>query len=302
MKLVCVGQSAYDITYMIHEPLIENQKYRIQEKMECIGAPATNAASLCARWGLDTTLISRIGSDTYGKLIQEVLNQDGVHTEYMLVQQGNTSISMIITHIETGSRTIFNCPMTKSEQAFTFPQQCDVILMDGHELEASLQLLKCFPNAISILDAGTAREDVVALASHCHHLVCSQDFARQYTGIEINREDETSVIQTFEKLKNLCPHQIVVTLGESGLLYEQNQKIHHMKARQVQAIDTTGAGDIFHGAYAYGISKGWKLEKCLDIATRASGLSVTKVGGNCAIPTLQEIAFQIEMDQELQRK
>ena len=61
MSIVCIGQCAYDLTFPIHEPLIENQKYRIMEPFSCIGAPAANAAYLCALWKADTALISRCG-------------------------------------------------------------------------------------------------------------------------------------------------------------------------------------------------------------------------------------------------
>lgn len=297
MKLVCVGQSAYDMTYFIHEPLIENQKYRIQERMECIGAPATNAACLCAQWGIDTTLVSRVGQDSYGTQILMTLQEQGVDTSYIKVSEGaKTSISTIITHTETGSRTIFNCPINDTQDSFAYPTQCDVLLMDGHEEAASMELRKRFPQAVTILDAGTAQPEVIRLAAFCDHLVCSQSFAQQYTGITLSLNVEQTVVETFQKLKELCSHQVVVTLGELGLLYEKEQRIYHMPARNVTAVDTTGAGDIFHGAYTYGVMMGWTLEKCLDIASRAAALSVGKMGGNPSIPSLQKLAMQVELE------
>ena len=109
--ILCIGQSAYDITYVIHEDLIENQKYRIYETMECVGAPATNAASLCAKWQEDSALISRVGNDLYGEKILQTLRAQGVDTRFIKeLEDFKTPVSTIIAHAENGSRTIFNCP------------------------------------------------------------------------------------------------------------------------------------------------------------------------------------------------
>lgn len=288
--IVCVGQSAYDITYRIHEDLVENQKYRIYETMECIGAPATNAACLCAKWGEDTALVSRVGKDLYGEKILETLRDQYVDTRYVKQLAGfQTPVSTIISHVETASRTIFNCPGKLEPCAFALPLTCDVLLLDGHELEAGLEALERYPDAVSVLDAGTCKEETKLLGALVDHLVCSQDFAYQYTGIKIDKQDPDTVIKTFQKLKTLNKKQIVVTLGEDGLLYEQDKEINHLPAYAVEAIDTTGAGDIFHGAYVYGLAKNWDLKTILKRASYTAALSTTKPGGNLSIPDLEEI-------------
>lgn len=291
--IVCVGQSAYDITYMIHEDLVENQKYRIYETMECIGAPATNAACLCARWGEDSVLISRVGKDLYGEKVLEALREQYVDVRYVKqLDDFQTPVSTIIAHVEQATRTIFNCPGKLNACSFAFPSTCDVLLLDGHELEAGLEALKRYPDAISVLDAGTCKEETKVLGALVDHLVCSQDFAYQYTGVKIDKKDPDTVIQTFQKLRTLNKKQIVVTLGEDGLLYEVDKEINHMPAYPVNAVDTTGAGDIFHGAYAYGLAKHWDLKTILKRASYTAALSTTKPGGNLSIPSLDEIMIE----------
>ena len=207
--ILCIGQSAYDITYVIHEDLIENQKYRIYETMECVGAPATNAASLCAKWQEDSALISRVGNDLYGEKILQTLRAQGVDTRFIKeLEDFKTPVSTIIAHAENGSRTIFNCPGELHPCEFQYPSSCDVILLDGHEMEASLEALTRFPDAISVLDAGTCKEETRLLGAMVDHLVCSQDFARQYSGITIDKENPQSVVDTFVSLRKLNKKQI----------------------------------------------------------------------------------------------
>lgn len=290
MRIVCIGQCAWDMTFPIHEPLTENQKYRIMEPFSCIGAPAANAAYLCALWGEETGLITRIGKDFYGQEICRIL--ESVHVDCAHVQQDEqftTPCSAIIANSSNGYRTIFNCPGNQRELSFTYPQTADYLLLDGHELQASLAALKRFPDAISVLDAGTCRKDTKTLGALVDHLVCSQDFAYQYTGISITLEDRTSWETTFAKLKELNQKQLVVTLGENGLLYEEKGSIHHIPAFAVHTIDSTGAGDIFHGAYTYALSKGYTLLETLQIASATSAISVQTLGGQTSIPKRENV-------------
>ena len=97
MNIFCIGQSAYDITVPIEGAIEENRKYRVLEYFECGGGPAFNAACLCGKWGANVELISRIGSDEYGKKLKETLQKYHVGTEYLIPCPGmKTPHSMII--------------------------------------------------------------------------------------------------------------------------------------------------------------------------------------------------------------
>lgn len=300
MSIVCVGQCAYDITFPIEEELKENQKYRIYHKFECIGAPAANASILCAMWGEDTMLISRIGTDIYGKQIKKGLESFHVCTKYLYEdREFATPISAIIANASNGYRTIFNCPGIQKALPFQYPKEnVEVILVDGHELQASLEMLERHPKAISIIDAGTYKDETRLLAGKVDYLICSQDFAFQYTGIEVNIQNPDTWKKTYIKLKNLHKKQIVVTLGDKGLLYEQDHQIAHMPAFLVTAIDSTGAGDIFHGAFAYCMKKGYALVDALKISSAASAISVQTVGGQPSIPSKMVVNEFLEVHRE----
>lgn len=290
MSILCIGQCAYDITFPIHEPLCENQKYRIYDKFECIGAPAANAAILCAMWEEESILISRVGKDFYGEQILNILKSLQVTTSYVMVDEAfATPISAIIANSSNGSRTIFNCPGEQRNLAFHYPDTTDVILVDGHELQASKEALQRYPDAVSIIDAGTYKEETRVLGGMVDYLVCSQDFARQYTGIQLDDQDQTAWKQAFHKLHEINRKHIVVTMGESGLLYEEEGIVYHHPAYKVKAIDTTGAGDIFHGAFAYCIKQGYSLADTLHIASATSAISVQTLGGQTSIPTKEKV-------------
>ena len=81
---MCIGQSAYDILVPMQGSIIENQKYRITDKVECGGGPALNSAYLCSLWGAEVYLVSRIGKDYYGDQLRKILVDTGVNIDYLI--------------------------------------------------------------------------------------------------------------------------------------------------------------------------------------------------------------------------
>lgn len=290
MSVVCIGQTTYDITLPMQETLIENQKYQIFNTLECLGGPATNAAYLCAMWQIPTVLMSRIGLDTYGNKIMRDLKTIGLNCNYIL-QSSNiqTPFSIILNNQRNGTRTILNNPGVLEDIKFVFPKQADIVLMDAHELSTSLSAIKQYPNAITILDAGSCRKHTIQLAQKVDYLICSQDFAQQYTNLDFDPSNKQHHIILMEKLKKLNQNKVVITLGEHGLLYEEDNEVKHLDAYVVDAIDTTGAGDIFHGAFAYAIHEHYSFLQALQLSSMASAISVTTIGGNVSIPTLSQV-------------
>ena len=291
MSIYCIGQAVYDITFPVAEKIEENRKYRVENKFECIGAPATNAASLCGIWDAKTALIARIGKDSYGKKILEQLKINNVNTDYVAIDnEFQTPLSMVVTNILNGNRTLFNFPGKLNDIKFHIPKiEPNVILVDGHELEVSKEILKKYPNALSVIDAGSYREATKILSKEIDYFVCSQDFLYQYAQVEIRLDHEGTWKFAFQKLRELTNGLIVVTLGKQGLLYEDAKGICYLPAYKSKAVDTTGAGDVFHGAFAYCLDQGYELFDTLKISSMAAALSVRKMGGQLSIPTKEEV-------------
>lgn len=297
MSIVCIGQSTYDISFPLEEPLAENRKYRILHPQECGGGPALNAACLCARWGAKTQLVSKIGTDAHGQALLHSLQAFGVGTDFLTVHADiQTPYSLIAFHPQTSHRTIFNFPGTPVPVPVSIPSgQVDVILSDGHEPDLSIQTLQAHPHAISMVDAGTLRDSTYAVCQKVDYLVCSEDFARQYTQKAITLENLQEDERIFQQIEAINHRHAVITLGERGLLYRNEAgQLTHLPAYPVHAIDTSGAGDIFHGAFAYGLAQSLPLEENLKQSSMASAISVQHVGGQTSIPGLPQVLQQLQ--------
>ena len=291
MKVLCIGHAAYDITIPVDSYPVENTKNRISKRIECGGGPASNAAYLLAKWNVETYFAGMIGDDLYGDRIKKEFEEVGVNTKYLIQSKDyQTTSSFVIANQDNGNRTVFAYrPQSISMKVIDFDFIPDFILIDGHEPELSKDALRRYPNAISVIDAGRSKKEVIELCYLVNYLVCSKDFAEQVSGIKVDYDDLTTITDIYNYLKNEFKNKIVITLEDKGCVYEKNEEIKVMSSIKVKALDSTGAGDIYHGAFLYGLTQNFDIEKVVSYANLAGAISVTRVGGRYSIPTLEEV-------------
>ena len=290
-KFVCVGHSTYDITLPVDEYPKENIKHRLDKHIECGGGPASNAAYLLSKWGMDTSILTIVGDDYYGSLIVEEFKKIGASTRYIEQKKlHQTSTSYIIANMSNGSRTVLTSkknPIRKLEQDINI--SADLILVDGEHPETALKVLLDNKNSISVIDAGRLNKDTKMLGKMVDYLVCSKDFAEEFAGIKIDYNNKDTIIKCYEKLKKYFKNNIIITLEANGSFTEVNGEYKQIPSVKVKAIDSTGAGDIFHGAFTYFIGNGYELEEAIRLSSITSAISVTRIGSRYSIPDLKEV-------------
>ena len=290
MKILCIGHAAYDITTPVDSFPVENTKNRVQERIECGGGPAGTAAYLLGKWGMETYFAGIVGDDLYGHNIAKEYATVGVNTDYLQISsQHTTTSSYIIANRENGSRTILTYrPSSMKMNPVKIDINPDMIIIDGQEPEVSAQVLRDNPNAISIIDAGRDRKEIRDLCKMVTYVACSKDFAQLVSGISIY--DDESLNYAFKKLEEEFNTKIIITLEATGCAYRnESGKVEIVPSIKVKAIDSTGAGDIFHGALGYALALKWPLSEALRFANIAGAMSVTRIGGRNSIFELDEM-------------
>ena len=289
--ILCVGHITYDTTFPCENFPKENTKTRFHEKEECTGGPAAIAAFLLSKWGEEVEFAGAVGSDEYGRKIAKEFSINRISTKHLILKEDfKTSHSLVLANRSNGSRTIFTYTDKYNKlEPFDLEKEPDIILIDGFEYEASKHLLKKYPNVISVIDASYDKKEVIDLCKMVNYVVCSKDFAEKVTGIKINYSHKQTLIDIFIKLENMFKNNIVVTLEKEGSLYKYNDQIKLMPSIKVKTIDSTGAGDIFHGAFVYGLLHKFNYEKVIKFSNVAGALSVTRIGGYRSIPSLEEM-------------
>jgi sulfofructose kinase len=156
-----------------------------------------------------------------------------------------------------------------------------VILLDGHEPDISLPLAENAQkaNIPIVLDAGSLNPSTYALLSKVDYAVCSEKFALQLAG---------NVEVALQQISDLAP-TVVITLGEKGLIWKKGNKQGKLNALIIDAIDTTGAGDAFHGAFAYGVAVNMDWDELLIFSSVAGSLCCQKMGARLGLANLSEM-------------
>jgi sulfofructose kinase len=250
------------------------------------GGLTGTALAAAARLGAETEIWTWVGEDAEGELVLEGLREAGVEVRRAEVIPGaRTPVSFIHVDEESGERTIYHAPYlsVRAERAAALGEReidCDVMVMDTFWPEA----------ARAAVPAGkAARVRIVG------------DFC-PFGGFEELAGRVTAVIaphtcgeaagrawgERLEALARLGPSFVAITAGPEGCYYLEEGRAVHQPAFAVDVVDTTGAGDVFHGGFAYALARGWPSAQSVEFASAVAGLSCRALGGRAAIPTLEE--------------
>ncbi|WP_333874690.1 carbohydrate kinase family protein [Methylobacter sp.] len=285
IDVLCVGHASYDLIFAVSHHPGADEKTVADDLLSCGGGPAANAAVCAARLGLTSAFAGYLGYDLYGDRHLQELNDSGVNTALVVRGASPTPLSAILVSPD-GKRCLINYKggtQALPADALDFSDvRAKVILFDGHEPFISLPLAeKARQNKIpTVLDAGSVHEGTLALMNKVDYLVCSEKFANQYA------EDEHKALS---RLAELAP-VVVITLGERGLIWQRGNEQGAAPAYPVTAIDTTGAGDAFHGAFAAGLALGLDWQTLLRYASAAGSLCCTHMGARPGLPGREEHA------------
>ncbi|MBN1407004.1 MAG: hypothetical protein JW956_04410 [Calditrichaceae bacterium] len=286
IDVLCVGVTSYDFYFMVDHHPEPDEKTIADSFLSCGGGPAANAAVTIAKMGLSVAFAGDLGNDAWGNLHVQELKQSGVLTDWIFRGDNPTPISAVFVKPD-GKRSLVNYRKNnaalKTDSIDLSNIKPKVILFDGHEPAISMDLLKRAnsENIITVLDAGSVNQGTSNLYDKVDYLVCSEKFAEEITGLN-------EIDNALEKLSKLNQN-VVITLGEMGLIWKTKKSKGRLPSCQVNAIDTTGAGDVFHGAFAGCLAMRYGWKDVLEYSNAAAALSCTKSGGRTSIPDKDEI-------------
>jgi sulfofructose kinase len=281
VDVLCAGHAAYDVTFVVDHHPGADEKCSAGGQSMAGGGPAANAAVTVARLGGTSAFCGYLGRDVFGDLHFQELVNEGVLTDWIVRGPHPTPLSMILVKPD-GKRAVVNfkgeTPPLESSQVDFSAIAPRSILMDGHEPEISLVLAReARSRGIpTVLDAGSLHSGTERLAGLVDHLIASARFAREFTS-------ERDMCRALRSLRHAAP-LAAITLGEDGLIWSHGGREQSWPALPVEVVDTTGAGDVFHGAFALEIARGRAIESALLTARAAAALSCTRLGARPSIP------------------
>jgi sulfofructose kinase len=272
-----VGHASYDLVFVVPVHPQADEKIFADDFIGCGGGPAANASVTVAHMGYRAAFAGYLGHDIYGRLHSAELERAGVSTLLLAAGASPTPISAVLVKPD-GKRALVNYkgdtrPLPAGALNFSLVAP-KTVLFDGHQPNLSAELLPI--GVPTVLDAGSVHEGTLQLMFAVDYLVCSEKFASQWLG----NEDPVAALG---RLAEQSP-AVAITLGERGLLWRRGGEQGQMPAFPVDAVDTTGAGDAFHGAFAAAIAARLDWLEALRWGSAAGALCCTGLGARPAIP------------------
>jgi sulfofructose kinase len=290
VDVVGLGLNATDTVMLVRDFPALGGKERVVSLSQQAGGQIATALVTCQRLGLRTRYIGKVGGDEAGKFQLESLRNEGVDIEHVRVVPGAPNqFGHIIVDQATGERTVFwdrdsRLAVGPEEVAPQAIREGRALHLDGCDVEACIFAAQEAKEAgiPVIADLDTVYKQVERLFPYIDYLLASANFLPSATG----EDDPFRVLEYMAREYRMKAPGM--TLGRDGALLYSEGRFIYSPGFVVETVDTTGAGDVFHGAFIYGLLSGWQLERTLDFSNAMAALNCMALGARGGIRSESE--------------
>jgi sulfofructose kinase len=289
VDLVGVGLNATDTLIPLPAFPAPGSKVEYSTVSVLPGGQVATTVVACQRWGLSTRYVGKLGEDDAAELHRLEFARAGVDTQLVTVPGCASPQSLII--VDAGGERTVLC--RRDERLVLQPSELNrewivnarVLHLDGHDTAAALEAARWAREAgvLIVADLDEAYPGLEPLLENVDYLIVSRDFPCQLTG---ESHLEGALRRMHSRYGSILT---AATLGQDGVLAWDGSQFLHTAAYRVPVVDTTGAGDIFHAGFIYGLVQDWPLQRKLEFACAAAALNCTAVGARGCIAPLSAI-------------
>lgn len=304
-RIVCLGNTTLDKVWPLAQLPMASGKYRASDYLELGGGMAANAAVAVARLGGAAAYWGRAGDDNAGHTMKKEMASYGVDvTQFRLFHGARSSTSAVLV-ADDGERAIINFRGTGiPDDPAWLPLECvkntGAILADIRWVEGACAVFAAARThgIATVLDGEIATDAAFAAALPLvDHAIFSEPGLRAFYGGK-PLDDDAGRITALQKARSFGCRLAAVTRGANGIIWIDDAGVGRQDAFTVDVVDTTGAGDVFHGAYTLAIGEAASVPEAMRFASAVAALKCTRHGGRAGIPTRAEVsAFLAEHGQ-----
>jgi sulfofructose kinase len=289
IDLVGVGLNAIDTLIPLPNYPELGSKVEFRSANILPGGQVASAVIACQQWGLCTRYVGKVGEDRFADIHRAEFAKAGVEA-HLVTAQGCMSQQAFILVDDAGERTVLwkrdnNLTLRPEELKQEWIVETRALLVDGHDTAAAIEAAT-WAKATGvpvIADLDEVYPGVQALLGSIDYLIASRDIPGRLTG-EKNLRVALRALQT----RYGC-RLTAATLGHEGVIAWDGSQFHYAAAFRVESVDTTGAGDIFHAGFIYGLLQDWPLARQLDFACAAAALNCKAIGARGGIQSVEAI-------------
>ena len=289
IDLVGVGLNATDTLIPLKQFPISGSKVEYECATVMAGGQAATTVAACQTWGLTSRYVGKLGQDDAARLHEREFERLGVDACLVYAPEGSSPRSMILVDA-AGERTVLcqrdpRLRLQPEEIKREWVTSARLLHIDGFDTEAAIQAARWAHEAgvLVVADLDEDYEGIYELLPLIDYLIVSRDFPLKITGHhDLHRSLKELHTRFHCKLT-------AATLGPDGVVAWDGNEIHDRRAYRVPTVDTTGAGDIFHAGFIYGLLQGWPLDRQLDFACAAAAINCKFAGARGGIQNVEAI-------------
>ncbi len=289
MKIVGIGADVYDTLYSIPTYPAEDTKMRAASSKSAGGGPVATGLVAASKLGESASYIGVLSDDTGGVFLKADFEKYGVDTDLIDIKAGYRSFSSVLwLCADSATRTcVFDKgdlpPLELNKKTTAAIKEAEILMVDGNEMSAALEAAKIARAAGTkvLYDCGGLYDGVKKLLELTDIMIPSEEFALGITGCNTAQAAAEKLYKTYK------PEVVVITRGKrGGLLYRGGKNVYY-PAYPAKVVDSNGSGDVFHGAFAAGVVKGYDYEKCCHFASAVSAIKCTGIGARESVPDFE---------------
>lgn len=292
MEVITIGKPAVNVYLPLQEFPNEGDLFFINTKNESVGNVAATSACLLADWGVSTHFSGVVGNDSYAEKIRETFKNHRVNARYIETNfTSGTCVNYITLNTKTGVTTkVFyndaNSQLTKYKYDFV----PDFGIIDGTDYSGALALINNNgSNCKTLFYARRGDKDTISLAKKCTYVVCTESFAESITHDSADGTAE-SYVNMYQKIVDASgKSNYIVILNNHKILYAVDGAVKMLPEMKINVVDQSSFDSIFVASLGYALIKEVSLDDAIKFANTAAAISLTKIGEEAAIPTLEEV-------------
>lgn len=290
-KIIGIGACVMDTLISLPNYPTEDTKMRALGSKQAGGGPVATGLVAASKLSVDVGYVGVLSSDSAGQFLLGDFKKYGVDTENVDIKDGYRSFTSVIWLADdSASRTcVFDKgnlpPLTLSDNQKKAIISAELLMVDGNEMDAAVEAAKLArANGVKVLyDCGGLYEGVERLLAVTDIMIPSEEFALKHTSSATAEEAAKKLFDAYS------PEVVVITQGKRGGLFFDGETYVSYPIYPAEVVDSNGSGDVFHGAFAAGIVKGFDYIKCCHFASAVSAIKCTGIGARESVPSFETV-------------
>ena len=290
-KIVGIGANVFDTLYNIPTYPKEDTKMRATASKTAGGGPVATGLVAAQKLGEQTAYIGVLSDDNGGRFLKADFEKYGVKTDLIEVKSGYRSFASVLwLCADTASRTcVFDKgdlpPLVLTDEQKQGVRDAEILMVDGNEMDAAVDAAAIARDSGTkvLYDCGGLYEGVERLLALTDIMIPSEEFALGHTGCATAAEAAKKLFDLYS------PEIVVITQGKRGGIIYDGEKVTEYPIYPADVVDSNGSGDVFHGAFAAALVKGFDYLKCCHFSSAVSALKCTGIGARESVPDFETV-------------